>query len=350
MNSNTQNERYFAATNSYNGFISFFDKIFNSTKNNRIFVLKGGPGTGKSSLMRKIETQMNEHGCKCTEILCSSDTKSLDGIIISYGDKSISILDGTAPHERDAKIPGAVDEIIDLGACWDKEWLCAKRDTIESLSLEKSRAYSTAYSYLKIAGSASDFIYSIYSKVFNKSKAKFKAESIIKDLKVSTDAEQELLMISAFGKDGDTRLDTLEKMVERRITVGNNRYLTSLFLNEFGNVLKENDIPFIHLPMALDPQQTDCIFIRGGGILLCYGIDGEINTNELLSACSIENEQIKCAESIIKIAKEEAKRWFNIASDFHFRLEEIYIQAMHFDKIDEIIEDKIKEIRLILDL
>jgi hypothetical protein len=162
--------------------------------------------------------------------------------------------------------------------------------------------------------------------------------------------EQEVLIISAFGKDGDTRLDTLEKMVERRITVGNNRYLTSLFLNEFGNVLKENDIPFIHLPMALEPQQTDCIFIRGGGILLCYEIDGDINTNELLSARSIENEQIKCAESIIKIAKEEAKRWFNIASDFHFRLEEIYIQAMHFDKIDKIIEDKIKEIRLILNL
>ena len=39
---------YFAAANSYEGFISFFDNIFNSEKFDRIYVIKGGPGTGKT--------------------------------------------------------------------------------------------------------------------------------------------------------------------------------------------------------------------------------------------------------------------------------------------------------------
>ena len=37
--------KYFGAANSYNGFISYFDKIFDSKEYDKIYVLKGGPGT-----------------------------------------------------------------------------------------------------------------------------------------------------------------------------------------------------------------------------------------------------------------------------------------------------------------
>ncbi len=350
MNENSQNERYFAAANSYNGFISYFDKIFDSGEYDRIYVLKGGPGTGKSSLMKKISKEMTSLGCECREILCSSDPKSLDGIIIYNRGKKIAILDGTAPHERDAKIPGAVDEIVNLGSCWEPGWLRAKRDMIEQLCREKSRSYSTAYSYLKIAGAASDFIYSVWSKNFDENKAKIKAEAILSNLEARDNADTETLLISSFGKDGEGRLNTFEEIGKSKITVGNNRYLASLFLNECCEILRRKNISFIHLPQALAPQYTDCIFICENGIFLCYDKDGDINTDEISSVPSIEKEQIKCAEAVIEIAKEEARRWFAIASDFHFRLEEIYSQAMNFEKIDCIVDEKMKEIRLILDL
>lgn len=350
MNGNTENERYFGAANSYDGFISYFDKLFAPQDYDRIYVLKGGPGTGKSSLMRKLSKEMTALGCRCKEILCSSDPRSLDGIIICHNDKKIAILDGTAPHERDAKIPGAVDEIINLGACWDSGWLRAKRDTIEALCNEKSRAYSTAYSYLKIAGEASDFIYSVYSKIINKSKSKIKAEDIFSGLGGTETAIYETLLISSFGKDGDVSLETLKTIAERKITIGNDKYLATLFLDECFDVLKQKNISFTYLPNALIPQHTECIFIRENGLLLCYGKDGNINTDDYFSDLSIEKEQIKCAEAIIEITKEEARRWFAIASDLHFRLEEIYSQAMNFDEIDTIAENKTKEIRFILDL
>lgn len=50
---------------------------------------------------------------------CSSDSESLDGIVIPA--KKVALLDGTAPHVVDPKNPGAVDEIINLGDFWDEE-------------------------------------------------------------------------------------------------------------------------------------------------------------------------------------------------------------------------------------
>ena len=47
---------YFAAANGYTGFRSYFGEMFTSDRYDRIFVLKGGPGTGKSRLIRNVGT------------------------------------------------------------------------------------------------------------------------------------------------------------------------------------------------------------------------------------------------------------------------------------------------------
>ena len=60
--------KYFAAANSYGGFISYFDKLFDSKEYNRIYVLKGGPGTGKSSFMKKVSAHFHNAGCYVEEI------------------------------------------------------------------------------------------------------------------------------------------------------------------------------------------------------------------------------------------------------------------------------------------
>ena len=43
----------FCAANSGKGFISFFDSILDE-KNKMVYYIKGGPGCGKSTLMRRI--------------------------------------------------------------------------------------------------------------------------------------------------------------------------------------------------------------------------------------------------------------------------------------------------------
>ena len=51
---NTLAKRYFAAANSAYGFHNSFCEIFSPDKLQRVYIIKGGPGTGKSYLMKNI--------------------------------------------------------------------------------------------------------------------------------------------------------------------------------------------------------------------------------------------------------------------------------------------------------
>ena len=80
-----------------------------------MLILKGGPGVGKSTFMRRIHTALTENGENSTLYFCSGDPDSLDAVAIpAHG---LLILDGIAPHIVDPKIPGARDAIINLGTC-----------------------------------------------------------------------------------------------------------------------------------------------------------------------------------------------------------------------------------------
>ena len=90
-----QNEplRYFLGANTPAGFVSKFDGFYDCLDGWRVFILKGGPGTGKSTLMKKVAEAVD---CECEYIYCSSDPRSLDAVI--FNDLKTAIADGTAPH------------------------------------------------------------------------------------------------------------------------------------------------------------------------------------------------------------------------------------------------------------
>ena len=126
-------EEYFAAANSYEGFKSNFDRIFSPLILKKLFILKGGPGTGKSTLMRKIAERFDD-AAMVMRILCSSDTSSLDGVVLKKDEVTVGIVDGTAPHIVEPKFPGAVEEIINLGDGFDYDALMSCSKEIIELS------------------------------------------------------------------------------------------------------------------------------------------------------------------------------------------------------------------------
>ena len=111
--------RYFAGGNTARGFYSLFDSSLEGL--NRIFILKGGPGTGKSFLMKDVGNFWSEKGYDIEFLHCSSDPDSVDGVIITS--LQVAIVDGTAPHVIEPKLPGAVEEYINLGEAWDSKAL-----------------------------------------------------------------------------------------------------------------------------------------------------------------------------------------------------------------------------------
>lgn len=88
-------KKVFPGGNTSNGFHSFYDHIIPEDAE-RIFVIKGGPGVGKSSFMRTIGEQFVNEGYDVEYHHCSSDNRSLDGVVIKKA--NVALLDGTAPH------------------------------------------------------------------------------------------------------------------------------------------------------------------------------------------------------------------------------------------------------------
>lgn len=169
-------KHFFAGNNTSKGFYSYFDSVFNPEKANRIYILKGGPGVGKSSFMKKIASRLREKN-SIEYVHCSSDNESLDGIFIP--ELNIGFVDGTAPHTLDPTIPGAADEIINLGIFLDGGKLEAFKDQIVACNRKMSRIYKSAYRYLSCAGLVSDEINSIYDNCTDYKKFTILSEKII---------------------------------------------------------------------------------------------------------------------------------------------------------------------------
>lgn len=141
-------KKFFAGGNTIRGFHSLFHYIPDENAR-RLLIIKGGPGTGKSTLMKQIGRAAKEAGLNTEEFYCSSDNESLDGLNIPA--LGFSMVDGTAPHVIDPKIPGAYDEIINLGDCWDAGKLRPHKDEISQLVRQNGEWFVEAYQYLREA-------------------------------------------------------------------------------------------------------------------------------------------------------------------------------------------------------
>ncbi|MFZ5354266.1 MAG: ATPase [Bacillota bacterium] len=89
----------FPGGNTSKGFYSFYDHII-PIDAKRIFVIKGGPGVGKSSLMKAVAEEFLAQGYDVEKHYCSSDNNSLDGLVIPKA--NIALIDGTAPQRVDS--------------------------------------------------------------------------------------------------------------------------------------------------------------------------------------------------------------------------------------------------------
>ena len=88
--------QYFLGANSPTGFYSLYDQLLPPEQASAIYILKGGPGCGKSTLMRRVAALAQEAGEPVEYILCSGDPDSLDAILLPG--KKAALVVGTAPH------------------------------------------------------------------------------------------------------------------------------------------------------------------------------------------------------------------------------------------------------------
>lgn len=140
-------ERYFLGNNTAYGFLGNYESEL--AKKNKVVLLKGGPGTGKSSILKKIAAEAKSRGLDFELWYCSGDPASLDGVYIKALDTAI--VDATAPHASGADLPMIKDFLYDLASSLSPTKLKEHKDEIENLLKNKKQHFIRAYQHLKIA-------------------------------------------------------------------------------------------------------------------------------------------------------------------------------------------------------
>ncbi len=122
---------------------------------------------------------------------CSSDNKSVDGVIIPK--LKVGIVDGTSPHVIEPKMPGVVEEYINLGIAWDSDKLRKQKLEIERFVSEASKAFQSAYARFKEALVIHDEWEKIYIDNIDFNKANELTNQLIQKLFADKSGRQSLV-------------------------------------------------------------------------------------------------------------------------------------------------------------
>ncbi len=340
--------KYFAASNSAHGFKNYYPEVFSRAE--LLYIIKGGPGTGKSTFMKKHAKRAEESGSEVEYYYCSSDPSSLDGVLIFCREMVIGIIDGTPPHDSEPKFPGAREEIVNLGECWDGELLRKQKNEIIALSERKSGEYKRAYTFLRSVGNLRAVSDGLIEPCIDREKLRISVSRIVKEL-----PRGKMTYIPAItdsvSMNGRVKLKSFEKNAEKLYIISEFYGVGELFLDELFKSLKSCDVSARVSFDPICPEHVDGIFIEEEGVAFVIGREGGDEKDEFLdeNITLINSKRFVDVEKMREIRAElryTEKLWqssldgalhsLSKAKIYHFLLEDIYGKAMNWKKFNEI--------------
>ncbi len=342
-------EGYFAASNTRRGFYSLYDEIYSERELEQVFIIKGGPGTGKSTMMDRIAERAACEKMHTEIYLCSSAPDSIDGIIIN--ELGVAVLDGTAPHTRDPIYPGICGKIVDLSRFWDSDKLRLSREEVTGLILSKAAAYQRAYRYLSAAGEAYEDVVRGAEMFFCREKAEKAVKRLLDKYKLTSSDSNGLIkrkFVGAISTSGKCYLDTLERKAEKICFVNEMYGAQMLFLDLLKSEAKKRGLKMTVVPNPVAPEYTNGIFFEDNGLYVSSetvtDLDADIiNMKRFVDKNNLSLNRVKerMSEKMNSILLDEVLVSLAEAGKFHSKTEQIYGCAMNFDGVQSTIDEMI---------
>ncbi len=348
---------FFLGANSSKGFYSLFNELYNPDDDWKMYIIKGGPGTGKSSLMKKIAAAAEDKKLKTELIYCSSDPSSLDAVIIP--EIKTAIADGTNPHTIEPIYPGVVEQIINLGEYWNNAKLESNKGKIKEATQFNSYYHKKCIKYLNACSIIENEINFEIEKCFLKDKAdrfiKRYCEQLISSEKNSHISQRRFL--SAITHKGisvnySSFFDTCDDIL---IIKDKNIYVSNYILNAIYKTAELNNINTTVCVCPLNPERIEHIIFNdiNKGIFTANSYHPAVNSKYK----TIKSERFLDKESYDKIRNKitflnkakmeligESVNCLKKAKSTHDLLESYYISAMDFSKMNNLSEKLINEI------
>ena len=322
---------YFSGSNSGEGFHNYFDGVVPVwARLTRYFMIKGGPGVGKSTLMKRVAAKAEEAGEEVERFYCSGDPDSLDAVRLVK--RGIVFADATSPHTMDPQFPGAVEEIVNLGEHIDRTRIIRYRDAVESLTRKNKECYRRGYAFLRAAKALEEERYREIADCVEKEKLVKQGKEMAERIGKEEERQSRRLFLDALSCKG--RVSFAKDLCE-----GNRVYRV---------IGAEKDVvtDLLARQLVLDCKELFCSPLRPRSInhMLCReqelfltcenGTGGTVLVAEefLKKKCHPSAEQFY-AEA--RRLEEEAMQCLSQCKKMHDELEDIYKECVDFVTVSE---------------
>lgn len=344
--------RMFFGGNTADGFHSFHEYVIGPNRK-RFYILKGMPGGGKSSLMKKIGIYFKDKGYGVEFHHCPSDPESIDSILIE--ELGVAIADGTAPHVMDPIYPGLKDRIIDLVQYIDSDKLNKDEDRIIKAKEENKKAYTRAFSYLRAARNIYDLIVKNNSKGVDFEGLNKRTLSLVEEI-FSVEAKeyksspfQERHGFSTantpagFVDYTDTLLEGIGRIYYMDSDIGTGKStLIKRILYECQ--MRDYNVEVYH--NSTFPEKIETLIIKDLNTCITSNVKGRDFPHILIDLRKYFDEKVKNTADydMYYLLMKKAYESLAEAKKNHAILEKIYVPTVDYSKIDEVREKILEEI------
>lgn len=344
-------KHYFAGGNTLNGFINLYNNIAGKHDRNRLYIIKGGSGVGKSTLLRKVAKEFIDRDYLVEYYHCTSDISSLDGICIPQF--KIAMVDGTNPHIIEPSLVNITDFTIDLSKYIDISQVINKREQVTRILDDKANCFKLAYESIATLGTLYLSNARIIANNINRNKMTELTDTILSKIDYSslyTDSPRQLFE-GAITADGEVYLEnTLAN--EKVIYLSGNQQVSSILLAEiyeqlkYKNAIKEVRYSPISTSSIYGLTIGDTILTVNPNTTTVQSINYiELSTNKMLTTLNSNDKlafEYNC--TMQEILMNHICEFLTLAQKQHQLIELVYTPAVNFAPINYLTNELIQDL------
>lgn len=329
--------QFFLGANSGAGFVSLYPAFAAPEDGAFIWYIKGGPGNGKSTLMRRAAERAEEAGFVVESILCSGDPDSLDGIYIP--EKKLGYVDATSPHVQEPAVPGVSGKYLDLSAFYrpvPPETAAALAGFFPSYRKEYAHAYDLLHAAMLVSPGGIPGIVTAETKERVRKRAEAFAEKAVR----RSEAEYEKRrFLSAYTCRGAVLLSETTASFGRVYTLDNELGLADDFLQAVLERARSAGAARIVCPDPVDPEKLTALILPEDGLSLVavsgdFRFDGKAARHFRLDTAAelsdAKRKEVRRAAALRRSLAAEACSALRRAKELHDELEAAYHPFVDF--------------------
>jgi len=349
-------EVYFLGAVSGGGFRTEFGKVIRD-RSCFTYILKGGAGTGKSTMMKRIAERF-ENNYHIVRFKCSSDPASLDAIVIP--ELHAAVCDGTAPHVFEPMYPGVCQKYLNLGEFWDEEKLAGEREAILEATDKNKSLLARAGRFTSAAADICSDTFQLGSDCLLSDKLEGfigRFERKVLDRHGSGSGEKSLLRLTALTENGFlTHHETLESCFDVFAIRDELFTATDHLLSRIADDACARGYDVILSPdQMLSDAAYQHLIIPEAGIAMISGSAAAESTHRGLTKLNLmrfydkqllrdRRTRLRLDRAAVGDLVTEAAETLRSAKLVHDEIEKHYISAMDFSKLNALTEQVISEI------